>query len=144
MTPPYYEQIYRRAAEYVVLRYSAYFRYVLLQLRNLLFFVSAGFFFLALALNSYPFEGTRSIARFVLIEFLALAAVVYFTLADIERNPVLSLLEGSTPGSAATSNFVLRLTTYLALPLFGLLTVQFPSIGRFISSWVAPAIEAMK
>ncbi len=142
--PPYHERVYRLAAEFVVLRYAAYIRYIMLQIRNLLFFASAGFVFLALALNSYPFEGSQNIARFVLLEFLGLGVAVFLTLAGMERDPVLSRMDNSSTASAVSYQFALRLATYGALPLLGVLAVQFPSIGRFLGSFVAPAIQAIK
>jgi hypothetical protein len=36
-----------------------------------------------------------------------------------------------------------RLVSYGALPLLTVLASQFPAIGRFLFSWVQPAIEAL-
>jgi hypothetical protein len=35
------------------------------------------------------------------------------------------------------------MTSFVALPLFTLLTSQFPSMNRLFYSWVRPAIEAL-
>jgi hypothetical protein len=38
----------------------------------------------------------------------------------------------------------MRVITYGALPVLTVLGTQFPSIGRFLTSWAEPALESLK
>ena len=40
--------------------------------------------------------------------------------------------------------FWMQATAAMALPFFGVLIHLFPSIGSFVSSWVAPSLEALR
>ena len=56
------EKLLKIASEIVALPYVFYIRTVLLQIRNLLFFVVAGYVLTVLAISSYPFQASRSLA----------------------------------------------------------------------------------
>jgi hypothetical protein len=61
----------------------------------------------------------------------------------MERNPILSRISGSTAGEL-NKGFYLKLVSYGALPVLGILASQFPSISKFLFPWVQPALEALR
>jgi hypothetical protein len=128
--------------EFIALRYLIYMRYVFRQLRNLLGFIIAGFIISVISLNTYPFEGHRLIGFGSIVIFLALGLGVGFVFAEMDRDAILSRLT-ETKANEVGRTFFLRLAQYGSLPLLTVLASQFPSIHRFLFSWVRPVIEAL-
>ncbi len=138
------DEITAQAENLVALRYYSFLRYAVAEMRNLLFFVVLGFTLMLLALKSYPFRAYQTINWSVTCLFILLGAGVLVVLADMERNPVLSLLEeGSVPGKLG-KNFYLQALSYGSVPLFTLLASQFPAISNVLFSWVQPGLEALR
>jgi hypothetical protein len=131
------------AEEFVALRYVAFIRYVLLQMRNFLEFITTGFILMVISLIVFPFEGHRALNTGTLATFAVLAVSVALVFAQMDRDPLLSRLS-DTKANKLDFSFLTRLITYGALPLIALLGTQFPSIGNFLFSWLQPALQAMK
>ena len=131
------------ASRFVALRYLEYIRYVLLQLRGLLSFITAGFILSLLALNSYPFQSEYLTGWTVTGICLALGAGVVLVFAQMHRDAVLSRLTTGTAGTLGKT-FYLRVASYGALPLLTVIASQFPGVGRFLLSWVQPALEGLR
>lgn len=130
------------AEEFVALRFVSLINYVGVQLRNLISFVSLAFILCVAALRSYPFLSHRTIGWTLTLLFLALGIPVVMVFAQMDRDAILSRLADTEPGKL-DKEFYLRLVSYGALPLLTLLASQFPAIGRFLFSWVQPAVEAL-
>jgi hypothetical protein len=131
------------AEEFVALRYVEFIRYVLLQMRNFLEFITTGFMLMVFALIAFPFEGHRALNTATLALFAVLGVSVGLVFAQMDRDALLSRLS-DTRANKLDFNFVTRLITYGALPLIALLGSQFPSIGNFLFSWLQPALQAMR
>ena len=131
------------AEEFVALQYVAFIRYVLLQMRNFLEFVTTGFMLMAFALIAFPFEGHRALNTATLVLFVLLAVGVALVFAQMDRDALLSRLSG-TKANQLDFNFVTRVLAYGGLPLLTLLGTMFPTIGSFLFSWLQPALQAMK
>jgi hypothetical protein len=130
------------AEEFVALRFVSFMRYVGIQLRNLLSFVAAGFILCVASVRSYPFLGHRTIGWALTLIFIALGVPVVIAFAQMDKDAILSRLADTQPGKL-DSAFYTRLVSYGALPLLTVMASQFPAIGRFLFSWVQPAIEAL-
>jgi hypothetical protein len=130
------------AEEFVVLRFVALINYVGLQLRNLLSFMSFAFILAVISLRCYPFLAHRTIGWTLTVLFLLMAVPIVCVFAQMDRDAVLSRLSDTDPGKL-DKEFYLRLISYGALPLLTVLASQFPAIGRFLFSWVQPAVEAL-
>jgi hypothetical protein len=63
-------------------------------------------------------------------------------LTKINKNEILSRIGDSEPGKL-DKEFYLRIISVGALPVLAVLGSQFPQIGRFLFSWIQPAIEAL-
>ena len=140
LKPP---SISETAQTFVALQYSMFINYGVRQIQNLLLAVSVGYGLLVAALNVYAFEASHLINRFLLAGFVVLGIVIWQAMSQMERDPILSRLSGSTEGELSRE-FYVKLIGYGALPLLTVLSSQFPAIGHFLTSWVEPSLEAFK
>ena len=129
--------------EFFALRYVAFIRYALFQMRSFLEFVTYGFILLVLAIKLYPFQGQRQIGIGLIVVFLVAGGCVVRVFAQMDRNPLLSRLSETKPNELSR-NFVWRLVSFGALPLITLVAAQVPAVGDFLLSWVQPALQALK
>jgi hypothetical protein len=60
----------------------------------------------------------------------------------MSRDAILSRIANTDPGKIS-ADFYFRIASFGALPVLTLLSSQFPSIGRFLFSWIQPGIEAL-
>ncbi|MBZ5678506.1 MAG: hypothetical protein LAO24_00210 [Acidobacteriia bacterium] len=131
------------AEEFVAIRFVAFIRYVSLQSINLLWFLSIAFILTVASLRSYPFLAHRAIGWTLTLAFVVLGFWIVLIFSQMERDAILSRLSNTEPGTLSR-DFYVRVLSYGALPLLTVLASQFPSIGRFLFSWVQPGLEAMK
>jgi hypothetical protein len=127
----------------IAFQFISYIRYTLRQMRNLIYFVMVGFVLSIVALHSYPFQEPRVITTFITIMFGLFALGIVLVMVQADRDPILSRITNTRPG-ALNAGFFKRLGLYLAVPAVTVLASQVPSWGRFLFSWVQPALEALK
>ena len=72
-----------------------------------------------------------------------MAVAVGFVYKEMHRDSILSRLTSTTAGELGW-DFWLKFVSAGAIPVFSLLAVQFPEIGKFLFSWLAPALQAVK
>ena len=136
------ERADKLAAEVVALRYLAFIRYTMLHLRNLLSFQTTTFILVAVALNSYCFQALNLIRWSITMVFLALAGAVVYVFVQMDRDAILSRLS-ATQADKLGGQFFLRMISIGALPLLTVISSQFPTVGRFLFSWLQPALGAL-
>jgi hypothetical protein len=129
--------------EFVAMRFAAYIRYVTLQLKNLMTFMSMGFLFLLFAYVSYPFAEPKTIAWFTVALVGALLFGIGTVLIQMDRDPILSRLSETAPGEVDKTAFLKHMVTVGGLPLLTALSALFPSVGNLLFSWVRPLLEAL-
>ncbi len=130
------------AQTFVALHLSPFLIYGVRQIRNLAWFLSLGFLLLAASLTTYSPQSPQTVSRFLFAAFVLFGAVLWRCLAGIERDPILSRIEGTKAGEL-NAEFYLKLAGYGALPIVGLLASQFPAIANFLFSWIEPTLEAL-
>lgn len=130
------------AAEFIALRYAAYIRYVMLQLRNLLGFLTGGFFLTVFSGLVYPFRSQSLLGWVATGSVLVLGLPVLAALLRMDRDPLLARLR-SKDGSAGNMRFLLRAAVYALPALAALAGTHFPGLGRFFGNWMAPALQAL-
>ncbi len=130
------------AFEFVAMRYLAFIRYVMLQLRNLLTFLTLGFLAFAFALMSYPFQGERLTAWIITLVFSGITAVVVFVFAQMKMDPTLSRITNRDAGKLGFE-FFHRALAFGALPLLTVLASNFNGVGRLLFSWIEPALKTL-
>jgi hypothetical protein len=131
------------ANEYIAMRYGAYIRYVTLQLKNLMTFMSIGLLFFLLATVSYPFRGPRSIAWSLVVLVIILLFGVGTVLIQMDRDSILSRMSETPPGTVNRGAFLLHMLSVGGLPALTALSALFPSVGNFLFSWLQPLLSTL-
>jgi hypothetical protein len=131
------------AEEFLVVRYVALIRAVLINMRYLMLFVSAAFVLTLIAWNSYPFQPHAFIdwCFTLMLGLLTLGFVWVF--AQMHRNAILSRITNSTANELGWE-FYLRLAAFGAVPILTWLAYQFPEIGGSIYRIVQPGLQVVK
>ncbi len=140
---PISPEAYEYASKYVALQYSVFIGYVLLHLQNLLICSTVCFVFIVVALNSFVFQISQLVSYVLMGSLVAAAVVGLIVLAQMERDPILSRMSGTQEGVLGR-DFYWRAIAYGAIPVFSILSTQFPAISRFVSSWVEPALSKLQ
>lgn len=113
---------------------------VLPHVRNAMLSIAASMVLMLCALWTYPFLPMKWITIFVWFVFLLCSGLVAAVLVRLNRNPVLSLFSGTTPGRISLDSSFLRLVAYyVLLPLGSLLTTQLPEF-----SWLVRLLQQIK
>lgn len=129
-------------AEFVALRYLAFIRYVMLQLRNLLSFISAGFMALAFSLMCYPFQGEHLIGWDLTVIFCVIAVIVIIVFTQMETDATLSRITDTNAGKLGF-DFFHRVLSYGTLPVLTVLASHFNGVGQLLFSWIQPALKGL-
>ena len=130
------------AEEFVALRFVGLIHYQSAQLKNLVGLLGIGFVVAVLAVGSYPFLAARQCVWSLAAVFVVFGAAIIVSFAQMDRDAVLSRLNGTVAGHLDWS-FYLRAVSYGGLPLLTLLASQFPSFGRSLLTWLEPALNAL-
>jgi hypothetical protein len=128
---------------YVALRYVAFIRAVLARIRTMLIFLTVSFTLVLISLVIYSFEPHRALIWSVTAIFVLIGFIVVSVLMQIHRNPILSRITGSKAHELGLI-FYVRIAALGAAPLLTLLATHFPSIGRYLVSFLQPGLEALK
>jgi len=126
----------------VALRYYNYIRYVVNELRNLLFFVAIAFSMLFLAFHVYAFRADEAIDWSFLFLFVILGGSTFLVLYQMEVDPILSHFDGTKSGEVGWT-FYLDLLKYGAVPVLAIISAHVPIISNFLLSWLQPTLESM-
>jgi hypothetical protein len=92
----------------------------------------------------YPFPAQTAIR--VIAVFAAAATLVAVTLVVVEtnRDVVLSLIAGTTPGRISWNpHFVVNLVAYGSIPVFALLQWLLPGTNSYLFGWIGSLIKAV-
>jgi hypothetical protein len=130
------------AEDLVALRYYNYIRYVVNELRNLLFFVAVAFSMLFLAFHVYAFRAESAIDWSFLFLFAVSGGGVFLVLYQMEVDPILSHFDGTEAGKVGWT-FYLDLLKYGAVPALTIISAHVPIVSNFLLSWLQPTLESM-
>lgn len=134
---------YILAEDLIALRFYTYIRYVVSELRNLLFYIVTAFSLMFLALHVYAFRADQGIDWFCAILLLIWGTGVVWVLAQMEKDALLSRLEGTTAGEL-NKKFYLELLKYGIVPFITILGSQIPSVSNVLLRWLQPTLEAFR
>jgi hypothetical protein len=122
---------------YIAARVEDYLRQVLPQVSLFAFAATAGVVMMLFAVSSYPFpaEGRLVLFNWVFLFFtMGTCAFVYFSM---NRDHVLSLLSGTTPGRVSwNGTFLLQMFTHGVLPILAVLGAAFPTKFGLLARWI--------
>lgn len=130
------------AEEFVALRFVGLIHYQSSQLKNLVALLGVGFVLAVAAVGSYPFLAARLCVWSLAAAFVVFGAAVVTSFAQMDRDAILSRLNGTVAGKLDLS-FYLRALSYGGLPLLTLLASEFPSLGHSLMAWVEPTLTAL-
>jgi hypothetical protein len=133
----------RLAEEFLAIRYVAFIRTVLVNIRHLMLFVSTAFVLAIVAWNSYPFQPRQQIDWYFTILMICLSAGFIRVFAQMHRNPILSRITATNPNELGT-DFYIRLITFGGLPVLTWLAYQFPEFGGSILRLLQPSLQVAK
>jgi len=137
------ESLLKNGELFVASRVVDFLHQVFPQLMNLVVFTSVGLLALMLAASSYPFPQRDTIAWLSWIILLTVIGVFVVIFVQMNRDRVVSMLSGTTPGQLNwNSGFVWQLLVFGLLPILTLLGAQFPhalqgifsSVGRLANN----------
>jgi hypothetical protein len=120
-----------------------YFLRAATQIHNIAFTLALCFVALVVFFSTYSPQAPNALGRWLLVLFLGVGAIVTAVLVGLEKDYVLSKARGSEPGEL-NAEFWLRLATFGALPLLGLVAHLFPELSGFVANWVQPGVEALR
>lgn len=133
----------RLAEEFLAIRYVALIRTVLVNIRHLMVFVSAGFVLAIVAWNAYPFQPHQIVDWCFTILMLCVSCGFVWVFAQMHRNPILSRITATTPNELGP-DFYIRLITFGAVPVLTWLAYQFPEIGGDVFRLLQPSLQVAK
>jgi len=127
------------AESFLVGRLVHFIGHVLPQLQQMIAASLAGVLLLLLAVNSYPFPPHDVLVWLNWIVILVLVSIAVGVFIEMNRDPILSYLNGTTPGKIDWDReFVFRIVIYGVIPILALLGAQFPDSIRQAISFFAP------
>jgi hypothetical protein len=122
---------------YIAARVADFLRQVLPQVSLFAFAATAGVIMMLFAVSSYPFpaQGRLVLFNWVFVLFtVGTCAFVYFSM---NRDRVLSLLSGTSPGKVSwNTTFVLQILTHGVLPILAVLGAAFPAKFGLLTQWI--------
>jgi len=121
------ESLIKNSELFIASRVVGFLQQVFPQQMNLMFFTSVGLLALMLAVSSYPFPQHDTVAWLSWIILLSVIGVIVLIFVQINRDRVVSMLSGTTPGELNwNSGFVWQMVVFGILPILTLLGAQFP------------------
>ena len=131
------------AEEYSALVYVNFLQSVLLQMRTLVICAAGMYVCIVCSISIYPFEPHPALQVLAVVLVLAMGVVIGFVYSEMHRDAILSRLTSTNAGELGW-DFWLKFVSAGAIPVFSLLAVQFPEIGRFLFSWLQPLLQSAK
>jgi hypothetical protein len=129
------------AGSFLASRILEYCRGVFAQLCNLLAFSIVGFMLMLMAASSYPFPRSDTLLRCSWMVLLVAIGITTWIFVQINRDRILSMLSGGTPGKIDwNSAFFGHLALYAGLPVLTLLGVRFPATINGIVNWIVALV----
>jgi hypothetical protein len=131
-------KLFEQGSLFVVSRVVDLLRQVFPHFQNLAFFVTASILLMLLAVSSYPFGHRDTLLWIAWLAVGSAVGAMLYVFVSMNRDRVLSLLQGTTPGQLTwNSTFVTQVVIYGLLPVLGLLGAQFPGQLNQAFSWVS-------
>ena len=133
------KQLEEQAEEFLVSRAVHFLAHMFPQLTNLASYSMGCLFLMMMAISSYPLQPRNPFSYFCWFIIFAFVAVVLLMAVQMNRDAVLSCLNGTKPGEIDwDAGFISRIIFLIVVPLLGLVGVQFPDTISQILRWVTP------
>jgi len=134
------KELEAQSEEFLVSRTVQFLAHMFPQLTNLASYSLGCLFLMLLAISSYPLQPKNPFNYFSWFIIFAFVGVVLNMAVQMNRDGVLSCLNGTRPGEIHwDAEFVGRIVFLVFIPILGVLGVQFPDTIGQILRWVLPA-----
>lgn len=131
------------AEDFIVIRYVALIRSVLLNMRYQMLTVGTTFVLALVAWNSFPFEPHAFMDWGFTLLLGALSIGFISVFAQMHRSAILSRITDTTPNELGW-DFYIRLITFGAVPVLTWIAYEFPQIGGTIYRLLQPGLQGLK
>jgi hypothetical protein len=122
---------------FVAARVVDFLRQIAPQLWNLALFSMVGALAMMLAVSEYPFPFRDMLLWFSWLVLLSVSGVILLVFVQMNRDRILSMLEGTTPGKLnVNSSFLLNVLIFGVIPILTLAGAQFPHVFGGLFSWI--------
>ena len=133
----------RIAEEYVSLIYANYLTSILLRMRCIVVEAIGIYLCLLLSISFYPFEPNPAMFTLAVLLIVVMAVVIGYVYAQMHKDAALSRLTSTAEGELGL-DFWVQFIAAGAVPVLGLLAVQFPAVSRILSGLLQPALQSVK
>jgi hypothetical protein len=106
-------------------------------------FLPVSFSLALISLAIYSFEPHRGLIWSVTALFVGIGFIMLTVLMQMHRDPILSRITGTKPNELGLT-FYVRIAALGIGPLLTLLATHYPSISRYVVSFLQPGLEALK
>ena len=120
---PHFDRTEELGHRHLALRLVTLIRYVLLQMRNLMWFVIYGYFLAVVSVTFYPFQGGKNLSDMLGVIFVIVLVIMAFLVTGVLRNPMLKRLEEHETNMASILEACVHMLSVGGLPALG------PSLG---------------
>jgi hypothetical protein len=135
--------LYRLWEEFSALRLIALIGYVRAQIYNVIGTVSLATVPILLMTMLYPLHGNRTFLVLVVSLVAAVIATTLTVFTQMNRNPLMSVIDGTTPGTITWDrSYLTGLVMHGALPLATLASVKFPAAASALRSVITLVSQA--
>jgi hypothetical protein len=132
-----YPELIKQGRVFMIGHVASFLQYILVHLQNLAGLVTIGLILMLLAATTYPFQPREPLLLFSWLSILIAAAVTLVIFVQLNRDRVLGLLSGTTPGTFNLSgDLVYRVMIHGIIPIVALLGAQFPEALQKLLSWL--------
>jgi hypothetical protein len=134
----------REVEELTALYVLDYVESIVRHLRYLAFYLIIALVLTTMLVSSYPFTPQSTVKGPFVLLLLGTVAGLVWVLVEMNRNPTLSRITGTSQGEVTwNARFVVNLLVVGVLPVFTLLSSEFPAVRDFLFSWVGPLLRAL-
>jgi hypothetical protein len=132
------DDVFRLGEDFLVGRVASLLAHTLPQMQNLIVTSVAGLLLTLFAVSTYPFQPHDILLLFNWTGILAFVGIAMWVFVQMNRDPVLSSLNGTKPGQINwNKEFIIRIVVYGIVPILALLGAQFPqSVGQVVSHFI--------
>ena len=133
----------RAAEEFVSFHYIAFIQNIVARIRTMALSMVFLFVSVCFAISFYPFVPRTDITVWMVLNLVLIGFAVAYVYASMERDEIMSYISNSRPGQLG-GEFYVKLFGFLAGPVIGILTTQFPAITDSVLGWLQPGLDAVK
>jgi hypothetical protein len=131
------EKLLESGKLFIAMRVVDFLRQIFPQMLDLAGFSMAAALAMTLAVSGYPFQGHDTMLWFSWVVLLSVIATILIVFIQINRDRVVSMLAGTTPGKLNwNSSFILQLLVFGIVPVLILLGAPFPHALSGMLSWI--------